>query len=690
MQNRSSLAANCFVVFFLVVASVSYCMAETRDYPIKPVPAHRVRLNDVFWAPRLEINRTSTVPACFQMCEETGRVENFKVAAQSSDAKWTGMFGFNDSDIYKVIEGASYSLMTHPDEKLAAYVNRLVGLIAAAQEKDGYLYTWWTSRDRIAEPNPVKCCIPGGKKWMSEKDSHELYNLGHMYEAAVAHWEATGDQAFLNVAKKSADLLVDTFGPGKLEMPSGHPEVELGLVRLYRATGDDHYLKLAKSFLDVRGRPTKDRPQLWGEYTQDQEPFVKQQKAVGHAVRAMYLYAGATDVAALTGDSTLRSAVGRLWDNTVGQKTYITGAIGATAAGEAFGKDYELPNDKAYAESCANLATCFWNDRMFLLSGNARYIDVLERALYNSAISGVSVDGKSFFYPNPLASTGNYARSKWFDCACCPTNLCRFIASVPGYMYATRDDTLYVNLYAAGTADIELPSGKVHIEQETNYPWDGQLKIKFTPQSPGQRFELRVRIPCWWENTVLPGKLYSYTDTRPQERFNVSLNGKPNNDVHGDSGYAVLETRAWQPGDTVTIEMPMPVRRVVADEKVEADRGLVALMRGPIVYCIESRDLPPRFHPNELMLPDTSELRSEFRKDLLGGVQVVTGVMRRVKMGTEERQDPTTGKATQKQFPITEELEFKAIPYCVWANRGPSEMTVWVKRGTGLPPRAKK
>jgi DUF1680 family protein len=664
------------ILLISVTATITNGAQPARDYPIRPVPAHRVQFNDVFWRPRIEVNRTATIPVSFQMCEETGRIENFKVAAKLSDAKWTGIAGFNDSDVYKVMEGAAYSLMTHPDPKLATYLNRLVGWVAAAQEKDGYLYTEWTSRDRIAQPNPIRCCIPrDNKKWLSEKDSHELYNLGHMYEAAVAHWEATGDATFLNVAKKSANLLADTFGPGKMELPSGHPEIELALVKLYRATDDERYLQLAKFFIGVRGRSTKERPQLWGEYTQDQEPLVDQQKAVGHAVRAMYLYAAATDVAALTGDEPLQKAVDRLWENVVGQKTYITGAIGATAAGEAFGKDYELPNDKAYAETCANLATCFWNHRMFLLHGDGKYVDVLERALYNSAISGVALDGTTFFYPNPLSSKGNYSRSKWFDCACCPTNVCRFIPSVPGYAYATRDDTLYVNLFAAGTADVELAGGKVKVEQVTNYPWDERVTIKLAPQAAGLHIALKVRIPGWARGEAFPGGLYRFADDS-SERFQLAVN---NETFKGkvDKGFATID-RIWKPGDIVTLSLPMRARRVVAIEQVAADRDRVALMRGPVVYCVESPDLHVQDF-DDLVLPDSAPLKGEYREDLLGGIGVITGAIRHSHQVSEERES-AQGKKPPKQFSIMEEMEFRAIPYFAWANRGPSEMAVWIKR----------
>lgn len=654
------------VAFQVLIQLNSFVSAAEppHDYPIRPVPAHVVHLNDVFWAPRLEVNRTATIPASFQLCEETGRIENFKVAANLSQAKWTGMAGFNDSDVYKVMEGAAYSLMTHPDPKLAAYMKQLVEWVGKAQEPDGYLYTEWTSRDRIAEPNPIRCCIPrNDKKWLSEAESHELYNLGHLYEAAVADWEATGDPHFLNIAKKSADLLVATFGPGKMEVPPGHPEVELALVKLYRATGDEHYLNLAKFFLNVRGRPSDDRPNLWGENLLDHQPLVDQQEAVGHAVRAMYLYAAATDVATLTDDATLKTTVDRLWASVFERKTYITGAIGSTASGEAFGKDYELPNDTAYAETCANLATCFWNYRMLLLHGDGKYIDMLERSLYNGVASGVALDGKTFFYPNPLASKGKYSRSKWFDCACCPTNICRFIPSVPGYMYATHENTLYVNLYSAGTADVALAAGKATIEQTTRYPWDGRIEIKLNPQTTGQKIAAKLRIPGWARGEAFASDLYLFAD-KGDEKFSVEVNGKAVA-ANVEHGYATIE-REWKTGDTLTLNLPMPIRRVVANDKVEADRGRVAIMRGPVVYCIEWPEVQGG-KVLDLALADAAKLTTRFEPNLLGGVQVIEGLAQHT---TPQSSDP--GKSGTS-------VHFTAIPYYVWANRGPGEMIVWLQ-----------
>jgi DUF1680 family protein len=391
----------------------------------------------------------------------------------------------------------------------------------------------------------------------------------------------------------------------------------------------------------------------------------------------MYIYAAATDIAALAGDEALKHAVDRIWENTVSNKTYITGAIGATAEGEAFGIDFELPNDKAYAETCANLATCFWNHRMFLLHGDAKYIDALELALYNSAISGVALDGKTFFYPNPLASTGKYTRSKWFDCACCPTNICRFIPSIPGYAYAIRDDTLYVNLFATGLAEVELAGGKVRAEQETGYPWDGRVTIRLLPKVDGQQIALKVRIPGWARGDAFVSDLYRFAD-EVDEKWELSVNGEPVASPV-ENGFVTID-RKWTADDSVTLNLPMPVRRVVANEKVEADRGRVALMRGPIVYCIESTDMPGRVPINELSLSDAAKLSSEFRKDHLGGVQLIRGAVRRQKIVEEERIDPTTGKSTPKPLPVMQEFEFSAVPYYAWANRGPSEMAVWIKR----------
>ena len=479
-----------------------------RDYPVKPVPFTAVHFSDDFWAPRIEVNRTVTIPFAFQKCEETGRVDNFLRAGAAlrgetlRDKKPPG-YPFDDTDLYKVIEGASYSLSVHPDPKLETYVDGLIEKIGAAQEKDGYLYTTRTIDPE--KPHPWA----GTKRWELEKvDSHELYDLGHLYEAAAAYYQATGKRSLLDVALRTAELLDSTFGPGKQSIWPGHQITEMGLARLYRITGEERYLNLAKFLLDVRG-PDGARG-AGRQYNQSHMRVVEQTEAVGHAVRATYMYSGMADVAALTGDASYLKAIDRIWENVAGKKLYITGGIGATGSGEAFGRDYELPNMSAYNETCAAIGNDYWNHRLFLLHADARYIDVMERTLYNGLISGVSLDGKSFFYPNPLESNGQHQRSPWFGVACCPGNITRFMASVPGYVYAQQGDTLYVNLFVRSAADIKMDNGRVvKLVQETRYPWDGAVKLTVNPdKSTG--FAIDVRIPGWARNEAAPSDLYRF------------------------------------------------------------------------------------------------------------------------------------------------------------------------------------
>ncbi len=665
--------------FALIVASLVAGTAQTRsggakpDYPVQPVPFTSVHLTDVFWAPRIEINRTASIPAAFEQCELTGRVNHFVRAAKVlkgeklEDTRSPG-YPFDDTDLYKVIEGASYALSVTPDPKLDAYVDSLIEKIAAAQEPDGYLYT--TRTINPAKPHPWA----GPARWVLERDdSHELYNLGHMIEAAVAHHLATGKKTFLNVATKAADLLVNTFGPGKRSTWPGHQITEMALVRLYRVTGNEAYLNLAKFLIDERGpgpdpkNPTQysggERANPRGlQYNQAHLKVVEQSEPVGHAVRATYMYSGMADVAALTGDEKIRAAGKRIWDHLIKSKLYITGGIGASGSGEAFGKPYELPNMTAYNETCASVGMDYWAHRLFLLEGDAQYIDVMERTLYNGLISGVALDGKTFFYPNPLESRGQHARSPWFGVACCPGNITRFMASVPGYVYARRGDTLYVNLFAAGTADVDLGASKVKIAQQTRYPWDGAVKLTLTP-ARARQFTLNVRIPGWARNEPVPSDLYRFFD-KNDETASVKVNGRAV-DMKLDKGYVTI-SRTWRPGDIVEVNLPMPVRRVVAHETVEADRERVALQRGPIVYAAEWPDNAEGKVRN-LVLADASPLKSEFRADLLNGVQVITG--RAVALKTDEK------GAVQKN-----EQAFTAIPYATWANRGRGEMIVWIPR----------
>ncbi len=626
--------------------------APKRDYPVKPVPFTAVHVTDVFWAPRIEVNRKVTIPFAFQKCEESDRVENFIRAAQAlrgagfSD-KLPG-YPFDDTDVYKVIEGASYVLTVHPDPLLDHYVDSLIEKIGAAQEKDGYLYTARTMNPE----HPQRWA--GAKRWeLEEVNSHELYDLGHLYEAAVAHYQATGKRSLLDIALRTADLLVNTFGPGKQTIWPGHQITEMGLVKLYRVTGDERYLNLAKFFLDERGPNGK-------AYNQAHMKVVEQTEAVGHAVRATYMYSGMADVAAMTGDTSYVNAIDKIWENVVGKKLYLTGGIGATGASEAFGANYELPNMTAYNETCASIGNDYWNHRLFLLHADAKYIDVMERTLYNGLISGVSLDGQLFFYPNPLESNGQHQRSPWFGVACCPGNMTRFLASVPGYVYAQTANTLYVNLFVDSTADVKMDDRTVQITQSTRYPWDGAVKISVDPGAAGM-FALKVRIPGWARNEPVPGDLYRFGD-KIDASPTLKINGKAV-PMELDKGYVTLE-RSWNRGDTIELILPMPVRRVIANEKVAADQGRVALQRGPIVYAAEWPDNPGGYVRN-LLLPDSAKLTAEFKPALLNGVEVVKS--KAISLTYDAQ-----GQVQKK------EQDFTTIPYYAWANRGQGQMAVWI------------
>jgi DUF1680 family protein len=640
------------------------------DYRIQPVPFTAVKLTDAFWAPRIEINRTASIPSAFEQCELTGRVALFERAAavlrgeSGVDTRPPG-YPFDDTDLYKVIEGASYSLSVVADPKLDAYVDGLIAKIAAAQEPDGYLYTTRTINPRA----PHRWAGP--ERWVLERDdSHELYNLGHLFEAAVAHHLATGKRSLLDVATKAADLLVATFGPGRRTTWPGHQVTELALVKLYRVTGKEAYLNLARFLLDERGPgpfPEGERANPRGlTYNQAHLKVVEQSEPVGHAVRAVYMYSGMADVAAVTGDEKLRAAGLRIWDHLITSKLYITGGIGASGSGEAFGQPYELPNLSAYAETCASVGMDFWNHRLFLMEGDAKYIDVMERTLYNGLVSGVSLDGKTFFYPNPLESNGQHARQEWFGVACCPGNITRFMPSVPGYFYATEGDRLYVNLFAAGSADIDLAGGAVRVAQETRYPWDGAVKLTISPASPRQ-FRLSVRIPGWARNEPVPSDLYRFLDPVEAGSAAVAVNGRPEPLVVV-RGFVTID-RVWQAGDTVQLTLPMPVQRVISNRRVAANRNRVALQRGPVVFAAEWPD-NPRGRVRNIVLPDYHHLTSEFRGDLLNGVQVIRG--RAFGLALDD-----TGKVTKREQP------FMAIPYAAWANRGRGQMAVWLARYDG-------
>jgi DUF1680 family protein len=658
---KRHLTPNLILAALLIVLTAS-CgnNSQTKgDYPIRPVPFNQVSLQDSFWAPRIRLNASLTIPYAFKQSEETGRIKNFDIAAGVEKGSFCSIYPFDDSDVYKIIEGASYSLQTVPDPKLDAYLDQLIARIGAAQEPDGYLYTNRTIMGDSAHP------WAGKKRWeLESENSHELYNLGHFFEAAVAHYQATGKTSMLDIATRAADLIVHDFGWGKCEHYPGHQEVEIGLTKLYRATGKKEYLDLAKFFLDVRGPGGE-------EYNQAHLKPVDQKEAVGHAVRANYMFSGMADVAALTGDQSYLSAIDTIWKNVVNKKLYITGGVGATGAGEAYGINYQLPNMSAYCETCANIANVFWNYRMFLLHGEAKYVDVLERSLYNGVLSGLGLSGDRFFYPNVLKSIGQHERSAWFGCACCPSNLCRFIPSVPGYIYAVKDNDIYVNLFVQSETGITLKKGTVGVKQVTDYPWSGKVLIVISPETK-ERFDLMVRIPGWTGSQVVPGDLYHFEDPETHP-VSIAVNGKRVS-FKTVNGYAVIG-RNWKPGDEVEVSFPMDVRRIQANEKVEADRGQVALQRGPLVYTLEWADQPDG-KVLDLMLAGDPGFTYAFHPDLLKGVGMITANGYSLKATLDGKIDRTP-------------VAVRAIPYYAWANRGKGQMTVWIpedeKYATPLP-----
>jgi len=645
-----------FVIFALILLCMSCGQKTKTDYPVKPVPFTSVQIQDNFWLPRMETNRTVTIPYAFEQCKETGRIKNFEIAAEMEEGGFCTAYPFDDSDVYKIIEGASYSLKVHPNPDLDKYLDELIRKIGAAQEEDGYLYT---ARTIFPEPPKVRW-VDTKERWTNMYLGHELYNAGHMYEAAVAHYQATGKRTFLDIAIKNADLIDSVFGPGKKIGVPGHQEIEIGLVKLYRVTGEKKYLDLAKFFLDERGHPHERK--LYGEYSQDHKPVIEQTEPVGHAVRAAYMYAGMTDMAALTGDKKYQKALDMLWSNAVGKKMYITGGIGSRGGGESFGGDYELPNASAYCETCAAIANAFWNHRMFLLTGDAKYLDVLERVLYNGIISGIGLSGDLFFYPNPLTSYGQHKRSPWFTCACCPSNVTRFVPSVPGYVYATRGNDLFVNLFVQNEAEVQTDTQIVHIKQETDYPWDGKIGIAIDPEK-ARTFTISVRIPGWARNQPVPSDLYSYLKAC-DEKPRLQVNGKPL-DFTVKNGFVRID-RKWKKGDTIALELPMPIRRVQSHEKVEENAGRVALERGPLVYCAEWVD--NKGYVSNIVLQDDAVLEPQFRENLINGVIRLHGIAPAFKYDED-------GKT-----PIMVKQAFTAIPYYAWAHRGQGEMTVWLAR----------
>lgn len=640
-------------LLFSMIGGGAYAQkgVNAHGYPIDPVPFTSVKVTDSFWGQRLKASREVTIPLAFSKCEETGRYKNFEMAAHPSDDNKVTGYSFDDTDVYKTIEGASYLLQTYPDKKLKKYIDSVLVIVAAAQEPDGYLYTSRTMNPK----HPHEWA--GSKRWEKVEDlSHEFYNLGHMVEGAIAHYQATGQRNFLDIAIRYADCVCREIGDGpeqQVRVP-GHQIAEMALAKLYLVTGEQKYLDQAKFFLDKRGYTSRR-----DEYSQAHKPVIEQDEAVGHAVRAAYMYSGMADVAALTGDTAYIHAIDRIWDNIVSKKLYITGGIGATNQGEAFGKNYELPNMSAYCETCAAIGNVYMNYRLFLLHGESKYYDVLERTLYNGLISGVSLDGGGFFYPNPLESMGQHQRQPWFGCACCPSNICRFIPSLPGYVYAVKDRDVFVNLFVANDATLKVDGKKVVLKQSTAYPWDGDINIRVDRNSAGQ-FAMKIRIPGWVRNKVVPSDLYNYSDGK-RLQYTVKVNGE---DVNSElvNGYFTID-RKWKKGDEVSVHFDMEVRTVKANAKVEADRGRISVERGPIVYCAEWPDND--FDVLNVLMNREPKFEVVSKPELLCGIN-------QIKTQAQTLEYDEAGRLVTKDQTLT------LIPYYAWAHRGQGNMAVWL------------
>lgn len=649
-------SAACAGLVLAVLGGAACAKAPSPDYSIKDVPLAAVRFTGGFWAERQKTVASVTIRHEMKECEETGRLRNFDLAAAALGGEPGGrlasVYPFDDSDVFKLIEAASDVLMLRPDPDLEKDIDGWISRIGAAQEADGYLYTARTINP-AAPPE-----MSGPERWSNLSMSHELYNVGHLYEAAAAHFQATGRRVLLDIALKNAGLIDRTFGPGETQLKSvpGHEEIEIGLVKLFRLTGKMKYLDLARFFVEERGRASGRK--RYGEYSQDHKPVLEQDEAVGHAVRAAYLYSGTADIAALTGDPRYVAVLEKIWEDVVGRKLYLTGGIGSAGGIEGFGPPYEMGNETGYAETCATIAFALWNHRMFRLTGEAKYMDLFERAAMNAFLSGAGMSGDLFFYPNPLASGGGTRRTPWFKCACCPPNVARFIAGLGGYAYAVADDNVYVNLYGRSTAELATKRGLVRLTQTTDYPWAGDIAIEVAPAGPAA-WTLRLRIPEWSLGRPLPGGLYSYADAGPGMP-SVKVNGKET-PAALDKGYWAV-TRTWTRGDIVTLSLPMPVRLVRARAEVASDAGRIAVERGPLVYAAEAVDNGGSvsrllFDPSVLPEP-------EFRPGLLGGVVVLTGRATAFRM--------RNGKEDAVPSVLT------LIPYYAWAHRDAGGMAVWL------------
>lgn len=624
------------------------CFAQRME----PVNFSQVTINDNFWKPAMEKVATTTIPACiFQTEVKTPRIRNFEKVARNKNEKHEGIF-YDDSDVFKALEAIAYSLKNHPDATLEAKADEWIDKIAGAQLPDGYLNTYYTL-GRL------------GQRW-TDMSMHEDYNGGHMIEAAVAYFNATGKRKLLDVSIKWANHFDSNFGPNKKHWVTGHQELELALVKLYKTTNDKKYLDLAKWLLEERGRKLA-RGYTWTDwkdtaYAQDVVPVRDQKEITGHAVRAMYMYTGAADVAALTGDTGYMNAMNTVWEDVVFRNMYLTGGIGSSGSNEGFSVDYDLPNEQAYCETCASVGMVFWNQRMNMLTGDSKFIDVLERSLYNGARDGLSLSGDRFFYGNPLASNGRHFRREWFGTACCPANIARLIASLGDYIYGKSDNAVRVNLFVSSNTKVKIGKSDVGVAMNTNYPWDGNVAIDVTPSAKA-KFALQIRIPGWVTGEAVPGGLYVFQNGG-KEQYEILLNGKAVQHTV-NKGYAVID-REWKKGDKVELKLPMSIKRIESRKEVKQDEDRIALQRGPLVYCVEGADNNGQAW--NMILPDDAAFETSFKNDLLEGVQII------------QFDAPTIQVSSDGQSIKTETKKITAIPYYAWCNRGQNAMQVWLPK----------
>ncbi|MCF0063297.1 glycoside hydrolase family 127 protein [Dyadobacter chenwenxiniae] len=617
---------------------------------IQPVGFSEVSINDNFWKPKQEKVATATLNACIIQTEEkSGRIRNFEKVARKQGEKHEGIY-YDDSDVYKAIEAMAYSLKNRPDAVLEKKADEWIDKIAAAQQSDGYLNTYYTLTDIT-------------QRW-TDMEKHEDYCAGHLMEAAVAYYNTTGKRKLLDVAIRFADHIDSTFRVTNRPWVSGHQEVELALMKMYHLTEEDRYLKLADWFLEQRGHGNG-KGKIWDEwkdpkYCQDDVPVKQQKEITGHAVRAMYQYTGAADVASVTQDPGYLNAMTTVWEDVVYRNMYLTGGIGSSGQNEGFTADYDLPNGTAYSETCASVGMVFWNQRMNALTGDAKYIDVLERSLYNGALDGLSLTGDLFFYGNPLSSIGNNARNAWFGTACCPSNIARLVASVGDYIYGKAENKVWVNLFVGSSTRFQIGKTSVPLRMETAYPWDGNVKITMTP-SQKVKYALNIRIPGWAANTAVPGELYSFK-IAGTEKAEILLNGKSIN-YQLEKGYAVID-RTWQNGDEIELKFPMEVRQIKARKEVKANEDRIALQRGPLVYCVEGADNAGEVW--NLLVPENPTFSTENGRILDEPVIAIKANLLKVEAAAD-------GLSVQAKPHIV-----TAIPYYTWANRGKGPMQVWM------------